>query len=124
MDKGKRPGALWSLLTGGGDGGGGGGGGYNFEWADVTEITIGANSVANTQAANEYFSSYAYDVIIFSGDFSINHQIALCSSNQGNGTMNNVFRYASGKIRATSVGTNFDCVLVEGSKYLLMKIKT
>lgn len=100
-----------------------GGGGYSFDWADVTEVTIGANSISNTQGVVDFFSSYTpYSLIVLASALTTNNQFVNVhgSSATGPGTMQ---RWRNGDIVVTSVGERYDCVLPQGSKYLVFAKK-
>lgn len=99
------------------------GGGYSFDWADVTEATIGANSVSNTQGVRDFFSSYApYGVIVLASELTTNNQ--LVSSHYSSSATNNAMqRWKNGSFNTVTVGTNYDCVLPQGSKYLVFAKK-
>ena len=95
---------------------GGGSAGSEFLWAatNIEVITIGANSVTNSQAAQTYFSSYTYDMMLLLD--------TLTTSNQCVAFINNyAFRYRYGAIAYTITGASYDMVLVEGTRYLLLK---
>lgn len=89
-------------------------GGVEFTWNTVDVITIGANSVSNTQEAQAYFSSYSYDIILLLEQPTVNNQI--CTFITGQPT-----RYRNGAVGGVSVGTAYDAYVVEGTKYLILK---
>ena len=100
-----------------------GGGGLDFDWADVEEVTIGANSVTNTAAVSTYFSGYTYSFVILSSALTTNNQFVLGSCQNQDGVMGDPHRYRDGKIVQTVIGANYDAKLVEGTKYYLLKRK-
>lgn len=90
------------------------GGGYTFDWASSSQvITIGANSVTNTQEAKSYFESYTYDYVLILSPLTVNNQFVGFSTTLP-------LRYKNGAIVNTVVGTNYDCALVEGTQYLIL----
>jgi hypothetical protein len=96
-----------------------GGGGYSFDWADVTEVTIGANSVSNTQGVVNFFSTYApYALIVLASALTTNNQF-VSSHNSNLPGSNWIQRWRNGGINVTTVGSNYDCFLPQGSKYLV-----
>lgn len=97
------------------------GGGISIDWADVTEVTIGANSVTNTTGVQTYFSGYTYKFVILASALTTNNQFVFGSSIQQDGTMGTPFRYRDGTIKTTGMGANYDCKLIEGTKYYLLK---
>ena len=98
-----------------------GGGGLAFDWANVSEITIGANSVTNTTGVQSYFSGYTYVCILLASSITTNNQFVWALSPDQNGTINQIDRYRDGSIRTTTVGNAYDCKLVEGTKYYLFR---
>lgn len=102
-----------------------GSGGGDIEWADVTEVTIGANSVTNTAGCQTYFSEYSYHFVILASPITDNRQFVCGYSRYANGTMNAAYRNENtSEIRGVAVDTSYDAKLVEGSKYYLLKKKT
>lgn len=97
-----------------------GGGGMTLDWATVQEVTIGANSVTNTSGVNTYFSGYNYKFIMLASDLTVNNQFVFGYSSNANGALNTPYRWRNGAIVATVVAANYDCVLVEGTKYYLI----
>ena len=89
-------------------------GGIEPTWNTVDVITIGANSVSNTQEAKAYFSSYSYDIILLLEQPTVSNQI--CTFIAGQPT-----RYRNGEVSGVVVGTSYDARVVEGTKYLLLK---
>lgn len=100
-----------------------GSGGLAFDWADVEEVTIGANSVTNMSGVQTYFSGYTYKFILLASPLTTNNQFVFGLSNNANGTMNSAARYRNGNIISTTVSTNYDAALVEGTKYYLLTQK-
>ena len=88
--------------------------GANFQWATQTFIeTIVANSITNTSEAKAYFDNkYTYTYAILLSELTVNNQMVLM------GVSNN--RWRGGTISGTSIGTNYDGKLVEGSQYLIL----
>ena len=99
------------------------GGGGGLDWADVTEITVGANNVTNTSDANAYFSNYTYNYLVLTSAPTEQNQI-VCGAGlpQSNG-MTQITRYRNGALGGAGVSTNHDGVLVEGTKYCLLSLK-
>lgn len=95
-----------------------GGGSYNFEWARVYEIEIGANSIKNSTDTVTYIKtlvdSYSTSLIILMSPITVNNQLVLCGAN-------GVTRCRDGKIANTTVGTNYDMFIPEGTKYLVLE---
>lgn len=94
----------------------GGDPGDEFEWATTTNqvVTIGANSVTNTQAAKSFFDALAsYNMCILLSPLTDANQFIYCGTS---GAM----RYRNGAIASTNIGTAYDAKLVEGTKYLLI----
>lgn len=102
-----------------------GGGGMTMDWADVTEVTIGANSVTKTSGVNTYYSGYRYHLIVLASPITVSRQFVFGTSDNANGTLEKAWRKESAsRIRACAVDNSYDCYLVEGSKYYLFKMKT
>lgn len=97
------------------------GSGLAFDWANVSEITIGANSVTNTTGVQSFFSGYTYVCILLASSITTNNQFVWALSPDQNGTINQIDRYRDGSIRTTAVGNAYDCKLVEGTKYYLFR---
>ena len=95
-----------------------GGGSYNFEWARVYEIEIGANSIKNAADTVAYIKtlvdSYSTSLIILMSPLTVNNQLVLCGAD---GAM----RCRGGKIATTTVGQNYDMFIPEGTKYLVLE---
>lgn len=94
---------------------GGGGGGYAFSWANVQKVTVGANTAANTDAVKAYFSSYSYDVCVLMSQPTTKNQAVLLTNQCP-------FRYRDGAVAQTFYGTAYDCIIAEGTEYLLLKL--
>lgn len=102
--------AIANMPSGGGDPG------DEFEWATTTNqvITIGSNSVTNTQAAKSFFDAYAsYNMCILLSPTTETNQLVYCGTS-------GVMRYRNGAISSTVIGAAYDAKLVEGTKYLLI----
>lgn len=99
------------------------GGGMAIDWANVTEVTIGANSVTSTNAVGTYFSGYTYKFIMLASALTTNNQFAFGYSALADGALTTPYRYRNDKIQSTTMGANYDCVLVEGSKYYIIAQK-
>ena len=99
------------------------GGSFDIDWADVTEVTIEANSVTSTAAVSTYFSGYTYSFVILASALTTTDQFVFGDCPNQDGVMGNPHRYRGGKIVGTIVGANYDAKLVEGTKYYLLKIK-
>lgn len=95
-----------------------GGGSYNFEWARVYEIEIGANSIKNSTDTVAYIKtlvdSYSTSLIILMSPLTVNNQLVLCG-------VSGVARCRDGKIASTAVGTAYDMFIPEGTKYLVLE---
>lgn len=95
------------------------GDGYSFDWANVTEVTIGANSVSHTQGAADFFSTYApYSLIFLASALTTNNQLVSFNSSDSNAN-GRVQRWRNGSVSSTNVSSSYDCVLPQGSKYLV-----
>ena len=95
------------------------GGSMPIDWADVTEVTVGANSVSNTQGVADFFSTYApYSLIVLTSALTANNQIVNVLNSSATGG-NTVQRWKNGVIAGTTVGAGFDGVIPQGSKYLV-----
>lgn len=102
--------AIEDIQSGGGDPG------DEFEWATTTNqvVTIGANSVTNTQAAKSFFDALAtYNMCILLSPLTDENQFVYCGTS---GAM----RYRGGTVASTIIGSAYDTKLVEGTKYLLI----
>lgn len=91
-----------------------------LDWADVTEITIGANSVTKMTGVSEYFSNYTYDCIILTTSPTIENQFVAGGRMAQSGGMTGAFRYRGGVIGSTQIASSYDAILVEGTKYCLL----
>ncbi len=97
-----------------------GSGGGGLDWADVTEITIGANSVTKMTGVSEYFSNYTYDCIILTTSPTIENQFVAGGRMAQSGGMTGALRYRNGAIGSTAIASSYDGILVEGTKYCLL----
>lgn len=98
--------------------------GLSIDWADVTEVTIEANSINKTSGVATYFQGYSYHFVILASPITTNRQFVFGMSRNANGTMESPCRYETpSTIRPVAVDTSYDCYLVEGSKYYLLKKK-
>lgn len=93
--------------------------GIEFLWATQVYIeTIEANSITNTTQAKAYFdnkySSYVFAILL--SPLTVNNQIV----QMGLATS----RWRNGTISGTTVGTNYDGKLVEGSQYVILSTAT
>lgn len=88
-------------------------------WVTSTEtITIGANSITNTEEIGNYFSSYvpfAYAYLKTSPDTN-NQCVALY------GLASTVMRYRGGSIGSAPYRSNYDGKLVEGTQYEVWRL--
>ena len=98
----------------------GGGSGYDFSWPTyVTEVTIGANSVANTQQASDYFTSSGTRVLAIMEDAAtITNQVVAIMF----GPNRCVRKTSSGYGTSVNVASNYTGYLVEGTKYVLLAV--
>lgn len=96
----------------------GGSGSCAFEWANVYEIEIGANSIKNSTDTVAYIKtlvdSYSTSLILLMSPLTVNNQLVLCGAT-------GVTRWRGGKIANTTVGTNYDMFIPEGTKYLVLE---
>ena len=93
--------------------------GIEFLWPTRVYIeTIEANSITNTYQAKAYFdnkySSYVFAILL--SDFTVNNQVVM----MGLATC----RWRGGAVVGTTVGTNYDGKLVEGSQYVILSTAT
>lgn len=97
-----------------------GGGGYDFSWPTyVTEVTIGANSVATTQEASNYFTSSGTRVLAIMEDAAtITNQVVAIMF----GPNRCVRKTSSGYGTSVNVASNYTGYLVEGTKYVLLAV--
>lgn len=105
------------------------GGTVSVEWANVSEITIGANTISKSSEVASYFDPSTYgnqSIFILESALTTQNQCVYFANiydTSGANTQNHITRYKDGQIRSTAVGTNYDCVLVEGTKYLVISKK-
>ena len=97
-----------------------GSGGGGLDWADVTEITIGANTITNMSQISTYFSNYPYNYIILTSAPTTENQLVCGARFAQSGNMNSALRYRGGSIGTAGVSNAHDGVLVEGTKYCLL----
>lgn len=93
-----------------------GGGGASFDWADLTEVTVGANGVTNTSGVQSYFAGTAETFYILKTALTTSNQFVYGYFSNAS-TMGASTRYRGGSIVSVVVGSAYDCVLVEGSVY-------
>jgi hypothetical protein len=99
---------------------GGGNPGEEFEWASSAQIvTVGANTAASTQDCVNYFSSYDYSLLIILSPFTKGDQYLM---RYLNGNYKGSFRWRGGGFMGATEASNYSAYLVEGTKYLLLKI--
>lgn len=99
---------------------GGGNPGEEFEWASSAQIvTVGANTAASTQDCVNYFSSYDYSLLIILSPFTKADQYLMRYLNNNN---KGSFRWRNGGFMSAPDASNYSAYLVEGTKYLLLKI--
>lgn len=95
----------------------GGSGSCAFEWANVYEIEIGANSISNAADTVAYIktlvSSYSTSLIILESPLTVNNQMVACGVP--------LIRWRGGKIMSTTAGTAYDMFIPEGTKYLVLE---
>lgn len=100
-----------------------GGGGISIDWADVTEVTIGANSITNISGVQTYFSGYTFTFVLLASPLTADAQFVSALSVDQDGSMTWPTRYRGGKVQSTIVGNAYDGKLIEGTKYYLLKRK-
>ena len=99
---------------------GGGGGGLDYPYITGHEtVTIGANSVTNTDAARTYFNSLHssndwFFVALKDTPSVYNQVVALPIYGQGT-----CLRYRNGSIGTASIAGQYDGKLIEGTQYEL-----
>lgn len=99
-----------------------GGGSISVEWATSVEIiTIGANSVTNTQGVADYFTSagYSFNLCILLDEFTVNNQF-VWSANHTKNIPQTIVRWRNNGLNSASINAGYDCFLVEGTRYLLI----
>lgn len=97
------------------------GGGASPAYTTISEVAIGANSVTNTAAAKTYFSGYeSYIAILLKETPTTNNQLVALFMNAPEN--NGAARLRNGTISRSAVGTSYDCVLVEGTHYYVLKL--
>jgi len=97
-----------------------GSGGGDIDWANVTEVTIGANTITNTNQISTYFSDYPYNYIVLTSTPTTENQIVVGARLAQSGTMNHALRYRGGTIGSAAISGAYDGILVEGTKYCLL----
>ena len=95
----------------------GGGGSFDFEWARVYEIEIGANSIKNSTDTVAYIktlvNSYSTSLIILMSPLTVDNQMVACGIP--------LIRWRGGNLMTTTVGTAYDMFIPEGTKYLVLE---
>jgi len=94
--------------------------GGGLDWADVTEVTIGANNITKTSEISTYFSNYTYNIIILTSTPTVENQFVGGARLAQSGGMNTGLRYRGGAIGGTAISSSYDGILVEGTKYCLL----
>lgn len=94
--------------------------GLEFIWpAQVFVETIEANSITNTADAKAYFDNkYSYKMAILLSALTTNNQVVYIFYNSA--TSGAVARWRNGGVAGTSIASNYDGVLVEGSQYVIL----
>ena len=99
------------------------GGGMSIDWADVTEVTVGANSISNSLGVRNFFSTFApYSFIVLASGLITENQFVSSHSSYSTGG-NIIQRWRAGVVTAASIGENYDCFIPQGSKYLVFAKK-
>ena len=96
------------------------GGGGGLDWADVSEITIGANTIKNTNELSRYFTDYTYNYFVLTTAPTVENQIVGGVRLAQSGGMHSALRYRNGSISGVAISASYDAVLVEGTKYCLL----
>ena len=94
--------------------------GGGLDWADVTEITVGANTIANMDQVDAYFSNYPYNYIILTTAPTTENQFVCGVRLAQSGKLGGILRYRNGAINNAVVSVQHDGILVEGTKYCLL----
>ena len=96
------------------DGYGQGSGSATPPWVSSVEtVTIGANSVSNTNGVKTYFNSYTpYFAIVLKSAPTTNNQIVAMVNDAAS-----ALRYRSGAVGIAGVSTAYDAKLIEGTQY-------
>lgn len=99
----------------------GSGGGFELpEWLEEGQtVTVGANSITNTQQASDYFSTYTpYWYILLKTVPTVNNQVVELRIDGASGA-----RYRNDSISSTAISTVYDGKLIEGTEYVILKLK-
>ena len=94
--------------------------GGGLDWADVTEVTIGANTITKTGEISTYFSNYTYNIIILTSTPTTENQFVCGVRLAQSGGMNTSIRYRGGVLGGAAISNSHDGILVEGTKYCLL----
>ena len=97
-----------------------GSGGGDIDWANVTEVTIGANTITKMTEVSAYFSNYTYNYLVLTTAPTTENQVVVGARLAQSGTMNHALRYRGGTIGGTIISGSYDGILVEGTKYCLL----
>lgn len=90
--------------------------GIEFLWPSETFIeTIEANNITNTTNAKAYFDNKynPYKFALLLSPLTVNNQMVCMGIHTS--------RWRNGNIAGTSIGTNYDGKLVEGTQYLILR---
>lgn len=98
-------------------------GGGGLDWADVTEVTIGANTINNTNELSIYFTDYTYNYFVLTTAPTVQNQIVGGVRLAQSGGMHSALRYRNGSISGVVISASYDAVLVEGTKYCMLAWK-
>ena len=105
--------------------GGGGGGADSPVWSvRIYEIEIGANNIKNSQDVSDYMisavDSIEHSIVILKSPLTVDNQLVFCGLyDVPNSKVGLLARWRGGNIMTTSVGTNYDMFIVEGTKYIV-----
>ena len=98
--------------------------GFDIDWVNVTEVTVGANSVSNVAAAKEYFQNdYSPFYIVLKESPAHEQQLVFEAINPSNGNLQQAARCVGGAIVQTGTTASYTAYLVEGTHYYVFEIK-
>lgn len=103
---------------------GGGGGGISIDWANITLVTVGANSVTNMSQVADYFKvDHTPCHVVLKESPTINNQFVFCSFDTNTNNMLASIRYKNGTIQTTGTTSSYDARLIEGTNYYVFELK-